>query len=198
VFVKICGITTDDAVAAAVGAGADALGFVFAPSPRRLAPLQATQLAAGLPPSVLRVAVLHHPEPVLFAEVMEVFAPDVVQSDAEDFAALALPSGCRALPVYRSGAPRPTAGYPDRLLFESGTSGSGETADWQEARQWARQTRLILAGGLDPGNVASAIAAVRPWGVDVSSGVEWARGRKDPSKIIEFVARARAAEEESC
>lgn len=197
-FVKICGITTDDAVAAAVGAGADALGFVFAPSPRRLTPLRARQLAANLPASLLRVAVLRHPEPALFAEVIDVFAPDVVQSDAEDFAALTLPAGCRALPVYRSGGPRPAAGCPVRLLYESGRSGSGETADWEEARQLARRTQLILAGGLDPDNVAEAIAAVHPWGVDVSSGVERVRGRKDPHKVIEFVARARAAEEESC
>jgi phosphoribosylanthranilate isomerase len=80
-------------------------------------------------------------------------------------------------------------------LFEGAVSGSGRTADWEEARELALGTELILAGGLDAGNVTAAIRAVRPWGVDVSSGVERRRGEKDAGKIKEFVARVRALEE---
>lgn len=195
-FIKICGMTSPEAVAAAVGAGADALGFVFAESPRRVTPETALRLAAAVPPSVLRVAVMHHPSRQHFLSVVTEFAPDVVQTDAADFEALRPPAGCAALPVYRSGAAPPADGLPPRLLFESATSGSGAVADWDEARALAASTQLILAGGLDADNVAAAVARVQPWGIDVSSGVEITRGRKDPHKILEFVARARAAEEE--
>lgn len=194
-FVKICGITSVDAIEAAIAAGVDALGFVFADSPRRLSLDQARTLAAAVPASVLRVAVMRHPEREYLRTVVTQFAPDLVQTDAEDFEALELPPGCGALPVYRNGAARFADALPRRLLFESGTSGSGTVADWDEARSLAESTELILAGGLDAGNVGSAITRVRPWGVDVSSGVERSRGRKDPRKILEFVARARAAKE---
>lgn len=193
-FIKICGMTSADAIEAAVLAGVDALGFVFAESPRRLTPAQATQLAAHVPAPVLRVAVMQHPSVESFEQVLAEFAPDLVQTDAEDLAALPLPAGCAALPVYRSGAAH-RGRLPPRLLYESGTSGSGKTADWAEARILARSTELILAGGLSAANVGEAIARVRPWGVDVSSGVEERPGRKDPHKIIEFVARVRAAVE---
>ena len=100
---------------------------------------------------------------------------------------------CRALPVFRNGD-APAAERPPRLLFEGAVSGSGRTADWDEARALAEASEVILAGGLDAQNVAAAIRAVRPWGVDVSSGVERRRGEKDAGKIKEFVARARALE----
>ena len=194
-FVKICGITTVDALDAAADAGADAVGFVFAPSPRQIAPRDARALAAGLPKHVLKVAVFKHPEPALVADVLETLEPDWVQTDAGDFAAFELPETCRALPVYRNGA-APTEAIPPRLLFEGPVSGSGRTADWREARELAARAELILAGGLGIDNVADAIRAVRPWGVDVSSGVERERGKKDPNKIAGFVARVRAAEDE--
>jgi len=194
-FVKICGITTADALEAAVSAGADAVGFVFAPSPRQVSPRDARALAQGLPKHVLKVAVFRHPAPALVAEVLETLEPDWIQTDAADFAALELPATCRALPVYRNGA-APKERIPSRLLFEGPLSGSGQTADWHEARDLATRAEVVLAGGLGIGNVADAIRTVRPWGVDVSSGVERERGRKDPKKIAEFVARVRAAEEE--
>jgi phosphoribosylanthranilate isomerase len=192
-FVKICGINSEAAAAAALEAGADALGFVFAESPREVTPEHARRLAADVPASVKRVAVLRHPPRALVERVLEVFAPDWLQTDADDLAGLALPSGCAALPVYRDG--RPPQSPPARLLFEGARSGSGRPADWEEARSLAARTQLILAGGLAAANVADAIRYVRPWGVDVSSGVEKRRGEKDPRLIHEFVARVRATRE---
>jgi phosphoribosylanthranilate isomerase len=191
VFVKICGINSPAAAAAAVAAGADALGFVFAPSPREVSPERALELCRAVPRGVVRVAVMHHPAPERWRRVLEVFAPDWVQTDAEDFAAMELGEGCAALPVYRGGAALPQQ-LPPRLLFEGAVSGSGTTADWDGAAELATRAQLILAGGLDAGNVSDAIRHVHPWGVDVSSGVESERGTKDPQKIKEFVARARA------
>jgi phosphoribosylanthranilate isomerase len=189
-FVKICGINSEAAAAAALEAGADALGFVFAESPREVTPERALKLAAGVPKGVKRVAVLRHPPHELVKRVLDVFAPDWLQTDAEDLARLELPRGCAALPVYRDG--RSPESPPTRLLFEGAKSGSGRTADWEQARALASRTELILAGGLDAANVADAIRRVRPWGVDVSSGVEKRRGEKDPQLIQEFVARVRA------
>lgn len=196
-FVKICGLTTGDAVAAAVAAGADAIGFVFAASPREVTPERAVELCAHVPPHVIRVAVLRHPARELWARVCAVFTPDWLQTDAEDFAALEVPAGAAALPVYREGGALPPAGAdrPARLLFEGAASGTGRTADWDQAERLARAAPLILAGGLAAHNVADAIRRVRPWGVDVSSGVERRRGEKDPKLIEAFVARVRAQEE---
>ena len=103
-FVKICGITTERAIEAAAAAGADAVGFVFAESVRRVTPERARRLAAALPAGVLRVAVLRHPTAEEAARVLGELAPDWVQTDAEDFAELRLPEGCTALPVYRDAA----------------------------------------------------------------------------------------------
>ena len=89
----------------------------------------------------------------------------------------------------------PESGWPEHILFEGARSGAGERADWQQAARVARQTCMMLAGGLTPDNVGDAIVQVHPWGVDVSSGVESAPGVKDPAKIAAFVAAARKAED---
>ncbi len=190
-FVKICGMTTPEAVAAAAEAGADAVGFVFADSPRRVDVARAGVLARGLPAGILRVAVFRHPDPELARSVREGFRPDWTQSDIADAAGLA--GGPEDyLPVLRAGEPWPDP-LPARLLFEGPVSGSGTVADWDEAARLARRAQVLLAGGLHPGNVAAAIEHVRPWGVDVSSGVEASRGIKDARKIHAFIAAARAA-----
>lgn len=192
-LVKICGITTAEALEAALGAGADAVGFVFhPPSPRHLAPAQAAQLAAQVPPGVKTVAVTLHPSQRSVDDVLAAFQPDVWQSDAVDFERIALPARIERWPVLRAGAvlPRP---LPHRLLFEGPRSGAGELADWSQAAALAAHCELVLGGGLTPGNVAAAIAAVRPYGVDVSSGVESAPGTKDPTLVWNFVTAAREA-----
>ena len=209
IWIKICGLTTRDAVEAAVAARADAVGFVFAPSKRQVTAAQARQLAKGVPRRIPRVAVMLHPTQSELDEVWSGFEPDVLQTDVEDLQRLRVPMGLTVMPVIRNAlrlkpaarcanaAGAGCAGVADpqrsRILFEGPVSGIGSTADWQDAAQLARTTELVLAGGLNAANVADAIAAVRPFGVDVSSGVEASPGVKDPLKIHEFVQRARAA-----
>lgn len=193
VRVKICGLCTAGDVEAAVRAGADAVGFVFhAASPRNVLPAAAAALARAVPPGVLRVAVTRHPSRALVDAVLAAFRPDVWQTDAADLEALSLPGDVACWPVLRAGAARP-APLPRRLLFEGAQSGAGELADWTEAAALARRAELILGGGLTPANVGEAIRTVRPWGVDVSSGVESAPGVKDRARIGQFITAARAA-----
>jgi phosphoribosylanthranilate isomerase len=191
-WIKICGITTVDAVVAAAAANVDAIGFVFAPSPRQVTPRQAAQLAALAPPGILRIAVTQHPLQLLVDDICRTLQPDFLQTDAEDLRELKVPPQVRILPVVRFGRKTPHP-LPPRMLFEGPSSGIGELADWGRAAELSAQTELILAGGLTPANVADAIAAVRPFGVDVSSGVEASPGVKDPARIQEFVTRAREA-----
>ncbi len=198
VFVKICGLITAAAVRAAVAAGADAVGFVFAASPRRVTPEDAATLGALVPAGIMRVAVMRHPLPEEWQEVAGIARPDWLQTEARDFEALKLPAGVEPLPVYRDvpGLDSAALAREDRALFEAAASGTGQTPDWERAGALARLTRLVLAGGLHPGNVGEAIRRVRPWGVDVSSGVESSRGVKDPAKIEAFIAAVRRAERE--
>jgi phosphoribosylanthranilate isomerase len=192
-FVKICGLTTEDAVSAAVEAGADAAGFVFAESPRRVSFERASALAALLPWQLLKVAVFRRATRDEIALACERFAPDVVQADAACLHGVDLLCGVRALPVLRDGESIDD-GEVGWLLYESRESGAGKTADWSAAAELARKRQVILAGGLDARNVGEALRRVRPWGVDVSSGVEEARGVKSPRRIREFIEAVRAAE----
>lgn len=193
-WIKICGITDAAAMDAALRARADAVGFVFANSVREVTPRAARELARRADGQMVRVAVMRHPTNARLQSVLDEFSPDVLQTDAEDFAALDLPPGVEVLPVYRDGAPPDAARLARRdwLLYEGKQSGSGGRADWTVAADLARGSgRLVLAGGLTPDNVGDALAKVSPWGVDVSSGVEAQSGRKDPNKIAAFVAAVR-------
>jgi len=199
VFVKICGLGTTEHVQAAVAAGADAVGFVFADSVRRIEPAHAAAITNAVPDTIKKVAVMLHPTDDEWQRVLREFSPDVLQTDADDFATLDVPGAVECWPVYREGN-RVTGTFgmgqkvTDTFLYEGAKSGRGETVDWSVAAQIARCGRMILAGGLNVGNVAAAIATVRPFGVDVSSAVESAPGIKDPRLIHEFVRAARAAE----
>jgi phosphoribosylanthranilate isomerase len=193
-WIKICGMTTADAVAAAVESGVDAIGFVFSPSVRRVSAAHASELARAARDRVSCVAVTRHPTQSEIDEIVSVFRPDVLQTDIEDLDQLRLPSTLPRLPVLRGGAATAICGtLPARLLFEGPHSGTGQTSDWQQAATLARQTRVLLAGGLHAGNVAEAIASVRPAGVDTSTGVESSPGIKSPARMAEFVRAARAA-----
>ena len=191
-FIKICGMTTPDAVAAALACDVNAIGFVFAPSVRRLSTARASELAASARHKVACVAVTRHPTRAEVDEILREFKPDILQTDIDDIEALQLPQTLSVLPVMRPG-PRAACAMPGRVLFEGPVSGSGQTTDWDVAAGLARRVQLILAGGLDPLNVAAAIHHVRPFGVDVSSGVESRPGVKDTLKIEQFVAAARVA-----
>ena len=114
------------------------------------------------------------------------------KTDAEDLESLVVPDGLAVMPVLRAGRAQ-RGSLPQRFLFEGPVSGAGAAADWNVATELARQSQLILAGGLSPANVAEAVRRVRPFGVDVSSGVEREPGIKDPVKIEEFVRAARAS-----
>jgi len=194
-WIKVCGLRTAEAVTAAVAAGADAVGFVFhASSPRNLAANEARTVAAAVPQGIEKVAVFLHPSQAEVDAAIDAVHPDWVQTDAADLAGLRLPAGQRVLPVYRTDRPLPLLqGMPRRFLLESGRSGAGERADWNAAARMSAAGELVLAGGLDATTVENAIAVVRPFGIDVSSGVESTRGVKDAALIRNFVNAARAA-----
>ena len=214
-LVKICGLRTIEHALAAVEAGADLLGFVFAPSRRQVSPADAARIAEAV--AAARVPASRRPGLVgVFVdeapERMEIVARtcrlDALQlSGDEDERVLdVLPSERAVIKVLRlNGAPaeqgwlRAAPSSRLHLLVDAQVAGSyggaGVLADWDEAAGLARRHEIILAGGLNPGNVAAAISRVRPWGVDVSSGVE-TDGVKDVAKIRGFVAAVRAVDQE--
>jgi phosphoribosylanthranilate isomerase len=194
-WIKICGMTTLEAVQCSVGAGVDAIGFVFAESVRQVTPAKAASLAAAVRGRVLCTAVTRHPTQQAIDEIIAIFQPDLLQTDAEDLSGLQLPQHLPLLPVFRRWNGADGHPLPPRLLFEGLTSGSAMPADWITARQLARESELILAGGLKATNVATAIAAVNPFGVDVSSGVEERPGIKSQTEIARFVSAARSLQE---
>jgi phosphoribosylanthranilate isomerase len=195
VWIKICGMTTPEAVEASLHAGVDAIGFVFAESIRQLTPAKAASLAATARGRVLCTAVTRHPTQRAIDEIIDVFEPDLLQTDAEDLPGLRIPPQLQLLPVFRRwrGDDDPLlSSLPARLLFEGLASGTGMPCDWVGARHIARKSQLILAGGLNATNVAAAIAEVRPFGVDVSSGVEERPGIKSQAEIARFAAAVRS------
>jgi phosphoribosylanthranilate isomerase len=198
VFVKVCGLRTAGDVSAAVAVGADALGFVLTGSPRQVAPRIVANLVADVPPEVMTVAVFRgEPADTMRRATLEsgVSAAQLHgDHPPEDFAAL------RDLPIRLIRAVSFTSGDlgcgafgEDLLIVDSSMPGSGRRWAWEGLASAPPSGRWLLAGGLDPDNVAEAIAAVRPWGVDVSSGVEAHRGVKDAELIGRFVRAARSA-----
>ncbi|MGX7824756.1 phosphoribosylanthranilate isomerase [Actinokineospora sp. 24-640] len=194
-FVKVCGLRTANDVAAAVGSGADAIGFVFAESPRRIEAALARALAEEIPDEVLTVGVFKDVEPSAAVELAAESGVRAVQLHGEypreaftRFAGLRL---IRATALTPDTDVAVGAYGEDMLLLDSPVAGSGERWDLADLRPPSGD--WLLAGGLTPDNVATAIAEARPWGVDVSSGVESSRGVKDPALIRAFVAAAKAA-----
>lgn len=199
VRVKICGVTDVAGAQAAVVAGADAVGFVFAESPRRVDIERAVSIAATIPPFVALVAVFHHPDPQDVLDVVDALRPDLVQTELDDRLVEALAGRIRLLPVVHDGPHLErdvsyvlgAIGDSTPMLLEAaGRGGRGVALDYERAAALARRLPLVLAGGLRPDNVAAAIATVRPYAVDVSSGVESSPGAKDPDLVARFVAAA--------
>ncbi|MGH9089274.1 MAG: phosphoribosylanthranilate isomerase [Acidimicrobiales bacterium] len=202
-LVKICGITSEADALLAVGLGADALGFVFAPSPRQVAPTLVADIVKRLPQEVLTVGVFRDEAPQRVVEIAHHAGLGAVQLHGHETA-----EACRwvrqrlrcTIKAFTAGD-RTIARFgdfgADYLLVDGPSPGSGELFDWRLGEGVADPGRLIVSGGLRPDNVAQAISHLRPFGVDVSSGVEAAPGRKDPTKLREFVRNARRAEETS-
>ncbi|MDI9886828.1 phosphoribosylanthranilate isomerase [Streptomyces sp. HNM0645] len=197
-FVKVCGLRTERDVDTAVEAGADAIGFVFAESPRRIDAGTARRLAARVPDGVLTVGVFRdQPLDSVRALLGETGMRAVQLHGQEDLAYFdALRPDARTLirgVAVRGEVPRYGERGEDVLLLDAPVPGAGETWDRSGKQLPAPGRRWLLAGGLDPHNVADAVRTARPWGVDVSSGVEISRGVKSPELIDAFIAAARGA-----
>lgn len=213
-LVKICGITHVEDARGAVEAGADAVGFVFAASPRQVGPAQARAIIRELPAEFVTVGVFVNPQLDEVLRVMEVSGIKSVQlhgDESPEFLARVVeqfPAGARG----EHGWPAVVKAFRLRnreelaqlrsytaagafVIDAHGTGlwgGSGKCADWELAREAGGVGRIILAGGLNEANVAEAIAQVRPFGVEGNSGVESAPGKKDPRKVREFIAKVKA------
>ena len=202
VRVKICGITNGDDARHAADCGADALGFVFyAGSPRCVTPEQVREIVAGLPPFVTRVGLFVNEDRERIRAIASTCGLDVVQLHGDE-----PPSACVLPPlrVIKGVRPRtegdllPLAAYPVAALLVDAAvpgqfGGTGQCADWDLAARLAARQRVILAGGLTPANVAAAVREVKPYAVDVASGVELAPGRKDPDQVAQFIRMAKEA-----
>jgi phosphoribosylanthranilate isomerase len=206
VFVKVCGITSIDDGLAAAEAGADAIGLVFWPGSARFVDVAtARAIAAALPPLVTRVGVFVDTPADALARTADAVGLDVLQLHGaeapEAFASLGR-RGLKALRVgagFQAGEAARYEGHAAGVLLDTRSDvapgGTGEAFDWSLARDVRdRVSFLVLAGGLNPANVARAIEVVSPDGVDVSTGVESAPGHKDHGKVRAFLAAVRAAE----
>lgn len=198
-FVKVCGLRTPEAARVAVEAGADAIGVVFsAKSPRRVDEDEARAVIAAVRGQVDTVLVTNDLDAEEAARIATRIGADVIQLHgpayaADDFARAGFPRMWRATSLADDTAPATGAFGEEALLLDAPKPGSGERWDLAPLAARAPEGRWLLAGGLSPDNVAEAIRTVRPWGVDVSSGVESAPGVKDHDLIRAFVAAARAA-----
>ena len=200
VKVKICGITTAADAEHAAACGADALGFVFYPrSPRCVTPDQVSKIVAGLPPFVTRVGLFVNEDPQRIRAIAAACGLDVVQLHGDE-----PPADCVLPPLRVIKGVRPRseaellscAAYPVAAVLVDAAvpgqfGGTGQCADWGLAACLAARQRVILAGGLTPVNVADAVRQVKPYGVDVASGVEAAPGRKDPELVARFIQNAK-------
>ncbi len=200
--VKICGITNLEDALQAVEAGADALGFVFyRKSPRCVSAEQVRDITAQLPPFVARVGLFVNALPEWIEQTMDVAGLNLIQLHGDE-----TPEQChfsrypvvKALRVKDAGSLIGADAYPVAGLLldawsDDAYGGTGHSFDWQLARNLTAARPLILAGGLNPDNVAAAVRTVEPYAVDVSSGVELEPGRKDHEKVRKFIEQVRNA-----
>lgn len=203
VFVKICGVTSETDALMAVAMDADAVGFIFAPSPRQIAPVVARDIVRRLPGEILAVGVFRDEAPERVVSIVTSAGLRAAQlsgresPEATRYVAERVPLVIKAFAAGSTEVDRvDDYGAGVVVMVDGVQPGSGRTFDWALADDVAPGHKVLLAGGLHPGNVAAAIARVQPWGVDVASGVERTGatgGRKDPSKVRQFVAQARAA-----
>ncbi|HVB37949.1 MAG TPA: phosphoribosylanthranilate isomerase [Vicinamibacterales bacterium] len=197
-FVKICGITRLQDAELAVELGASALGFVFWPgSPRFIDPFRAKQIVKELPIGITPVGVFVD-QPLDYvkgvASVARLGGVQLHGSERPEYAAQVPRAVLKAIPLEPGLEPAGIDDWPARVTLlvdvhdPARKGGTGRTVDWSMAARVARRRRTVLAGGLSPDNVGAAVAAVRPFGVDVSSGVEASAGVKDPARLKAFFA----------
>ena len=198
-FVKICGITNEDDALLAVAMGADAVGFILAPSPRQIAPQLVFNITRRLPPEILTVGVFRDELPSRVIDTVNRAGLKAAQLHGHESPAMVAEVAeqirwvIKAVVAGSADARRTKDFCTDLILVDAPSPGAGKLFDWGLLGEVAEGPRLILAGGLDPDNVATAVRKVQPWGVDVSTGVEKSPGRKDPMKVKAFIERARAA-----
>jgi len=201
-WVKICGITSEEDALIAVAMGTDAVGFVFAPSPRQMSPNAVQAIVRRLPPEILTVGLFRDERPQRVVEVVNRVGLKAAQlhgnESREDcgYVAVRVPLLIKAFSAGDDHLARAGEYGAPIILIDAPSPGSGKVFDWRLAEGAPKGRRIVLAGGLDAANVGEAIRTVHPWGVDVSTGVESSPGKKDPSKIRAFVQAARAAEPE--
>jgi phosphoribosylanthranilate isomerase len=201
-FVKICGVTSEADALLCVSLGADAVGFIFAPSARQVSVQLAGDIAKRLPPEILTVGVFRDEAPQRVVEKVQRAGLGAAQlhghesSQETAWVRARLPLVIKAFPAGDRTIGRFAEFGADYLLIDGANPGSGDVFDWRLAEGVADPNRLIVSGGLEPLNVAQAVAHLRPYGVDVSTGVESAPGRKDPLMVRDFIVNARAAAKE--
>jgi len=198
-FVKICGITNEDDALLAVALGADAVGFVFAPSVRQIAVQKVYDITRRLPAEILTVGVFRDEHPKRVVEMAQSAglravqlhgheSPDDVAQVSQHFRTV-----IKAVTAGTVDATRANVFGTSMVLVDAPAPGSGKMFDWSLAGELPEGLNVILAGGLNPENVVAGIKQVRPFGVDVSSGVEASPGRKDPILMKRFIEAARSA-----
>jgi phosphoribosylanthranilate isomerase len=198
-FIKVCGTTCEDDALLAVALGADAVGFVFAPSPRQIAPQIAGDIAKRLPPEIVTVGVFRDQPPERVLRIAHLAGLRAVQLHGREPAQTAkwlstrLPMVIQAFPAGDARVRRARDYEAHVVLLDAPHPGSGQVFDWALASEVPPGPRLMIAGGLTAANVGAAIGRARPWGVDAVSGIEREPGRKDPIKMRDFIAAARAA-----
>lgn len=196
---KICGITNEDDALLAVALGADAVGFIFAPSPRQIAVQKVHDITRRLPPEILTVGVFRDEHPSRVVELVHAAGLKAAQLHGHESPAEVenvsrhVRTVIKAVAAGSVDASRADTFGASMILLDAPAPGSGKVFDWTLAGEMPSGLSVILAGGLDPDNVAAGIESVDPWGVDVSSGVEREPGRKDPVKLRRFIENARAA-----
>jgi phosphoribosylanthranilate isomerase len=199
VFIKICGITNEDDALLAVALGADAVGFVFAPSPRQVAAQRVFDITRRLPPEILTVGVFRDEAPARLVELVKASGVKAAQLHGHETPEMtrAVKAEVRfviqAFPAGSSGLARAAEHGADVIMVDSPNPGSGLMFDWGLVDEAPAGSRILLAGGLTPENVTTAIYRVSPWGVDVCTGVEKEPGLKDPVKMKAFIETARGA-----
>lgn len=199
-FVKICGITSEADGLLAVSLGASAVGFTFAPSPRQIPVQVAADIAKRLPEHVLTVGVFRNEAPQRVVEAVHAAGLGAAQLHGQETAEETrwvrsrLPLVIKAFRAGERAIVRFEEFGADYLMVDGDNPGSGQVFDWRLAEGVVDHQRLIVSGGLRPDNVAQAVEFLRPFGVDVSTGVESAPGKKDPLLMRDFITNARRAD----